>query len=61
MIKVILCSAVVSIVISFVMMKFHMRMTEKWIDEFFEKEEEYIKKNMLEMYERGKHERKADQ
>ncbi|MBO0458367.1 hypothetical protein JZO77_16665 [Enterococcus hulanensis] len=42
MIKVILCSIIVSGLVSLSIMKFHMRMIEKWMDDFFEKEQDYI-------------------
>ena len=43
MIKVILCSIIVSGLVSLIIMKFHMRMIEKWMDKFFEEETKYIK------------------
>lgn len=48
MVKVILCSIVVSGLVSFSMMKLQMRMIEKWMDEFFEKETKWAKKILRE-------------
>ena len=44
--KVILCSMIVSGLVSFGMMRFQMRMMEKWLDRFFEKETEWNKETM---------------
>lgn len=44
--KVILCSMIVSGLVSFGMMRFQMRMMEKWLDSFFEKESEWNKETM---------------
>ena len=41
--KVILCSMIVSGLVSFGMMRFQMRMIEKWMDDFFEEETKRIK------------------
>ena len=40
--KVIIISMIVSGLVSFLMMKFQMRMIEKWMNDFFEKEQDYI-------------------
>lgn len=53
MIKVILCSMIVSGLVSFLMMKFQMRMIEKWMDKFFEKEKEYITDQLRKSYRNG--------
>lgn len=52
MIKVILFSMIVSGLVSFGMMKFQMRMIEKWMDEFFEKEQDYITGQLRKYYRR---------
>ena len=41
---VLLISIITSATISFLMMKFHIRMIERWMDEFFEEETRRIKK-----------------
>lgn len=46
MIKVILCSMIVSGLVSLSIMKFHMRMLGKWMDKFFEEETKYIKSHL---------------
>lgn len=51
MIKVILCSMIVSGLVSFSIMKLQMRMIEKWIAKFFEEETEWIKKEIKKAYE----------
>lgn len=38
MIAVILISAIISFAVSYAMMKFHLKMTNKWMDRFFEEE-----------------------
>ena len=43
MIKIILYSMTVSVLVSFLMMKFQMRMIEKWMDRFFDEEIKRIK------------------
>ncbi|MHC5373611.1 hypothetical protein ACYSNU_07390 [Enterococcus sp. LJL120] len=43
MIKIIIVSAMVSASVSFGIMKFQMKMIEKWMDIFFEEETERIK------------------
>lgn len=40
---IILVSFTTAFVVSFSMMKFHMRMIEKWMDEFFDEQFKYIK------------------
>lgn len=47
MLKIMLLSALVSLIVSFSMMKFQMKMFEKWMDEFFEKEKIFIKKYLI--------------
>lgn len=41
--KIILVSLIVSGVTSFLLMKFHTKMIEKWMEKFFEEESERIK------------------
>lgn len=43
MIKLIIISIITSGIVSFLMMKFQMRMIDKWMDRFFEEETECIK------------------
>lgn len=43
MIKLIIISIITSGIISFLMMKFQMKMIDKWMDRFFEEETKYIK------------------
>lgn len=42
MIKIIVCSIITSGIVSYVMIKYQMRMINKWMNDFFEKEEIHI-------------------
>ncbi|WP_373712103.1 hypothetical protein [Jeotgalibaca porci] len=46
MLKIIILSALVSFIVSFSMMKFQMKMLEKWVADFFEEELDFIRKNL---------------
>lgn len=50
MIHVIVCSMIISAFVSFLMMKFQMRMIEKWMDKFFEEEQDYITGQLRKWY-----------
>lgn len=42
----VIISITTSLITSFLMMKFHMKMIEKWMDKFFDEELEFIKNNL---------------
>lgn len=43
LISIVIVSVFTSLLTSFLMMKFHMKKIEMWMDKFFKKEEEYIR------------------
>lgn len=47
MVQVFIFSIICSFTVSFLMMKFHMFMIKKWMNDFFERESEFIKKEII--------------
>lgn len=50
MIHIIVCSVIISALLSFLMIKFQMRIIEKRMDRFFEEEQDYITRQLRKWY-----------